>query len=361
MDSFSFRGIHLDTYGVYLAQKNTDTHIWESEYKTNDDSVDSQDGGVWHSNTVEPKVFDLDCYFEDISEFQLTSIMYLFNREGEGTLRFDERPWLKYIARSVKKPDIEKYVVANARYSGKITFHLKAYCPFAESSAFTLDEISMYEGLENLVKDTTCLMPLSRMPITPVTTAGAPRTGQFIYSVHHAGNAKANTVIKVAGDVGDGVVIYNPLTKQTCKIIGLTKALTTNVGKWLEIYSNTGECFLTDGANKTQAWNHHDRGYIQLKEHPLMRRDILISFSGNEATASVDAFTEDDVGKHIFIGDKWASIVMVNTSKKVTINPPASSTGSNLTDIVQLNDILITPVSVMSLTKFNIEYSHTFT
>lgn len=361
MRSFSYGGIHLSSYGIYLAQAKTDTHIWESDYKAIDDSVDSQDGGVWHGSSVGPKAFNLDCFFEEISEYQLTSFMHLFNQSQEGSLVFDERPWLSYKARAVKAPEIEKYIIGGGRYSGRVKVYLKAYYPFASSTANTLDDTAIYGALQSVARDTTCLISAARMPSQPVPSAGSPQVTEFLYPVHNAGNAKADTIIRIAGDVSEGVVISNPLTNQICKVIGLTKALTTNVDKWLEINSRTGECFITDGMNRSPGWQYHDKGYIQLSGHSPILRDIPISYSGNTVTTSYDVFSQNDTGKSVFIDDKWATIVMVNNARSVVVNPPASSSGTGSTDIIRLNSIHINPLSLMSLSKFEVIYKHTFT
>lgn len=360
MSSFSYGGIHLSSYGIHLAQKKTDNHIWESDYRIIEDSVDSQDGGVWHGSSVGPKAFNLDCYFEDINEYQLTSFMHLFSRSQEGELVFDERPWLSYRARAVKTPEIEKYAIGG-RYSGRVRVYLKAYYPFATSTASTLDDTAIYGALQSLAKDTTCLIPAARMPSPPVTTAGSPQVTEFIYPIHNAGNAKADTIIRIAGDVSEGVIISNPSTNQICKVIGLTKALTTNVNKWLEIHSKTGECFITDGANRSPGWQYHDKGYIQLSGHSPILRDIPISYSGNTVTTSYDVFSQNDIGKSVFIDGKWATIVTINNTRSVVVNPPASSSGTGSTEIIHLNKIHIDPLSLMSLSKFEVIYKHTFT
>ena len=215
--------------------------------------------------------------------------------------------------------------------------------------------------MQNIAKDTTCLISAARMPSPPVPTAGSPQVAQFVYPVHNAGNAKADTIIRIAGNVSEGVIISNPLTSQSCKVIGLTKALTTNANKWLEIHSKTGECFITDGVNQSPGWQYHDKGYIQLSGHSPILRDVAITFSGNTVTASYDVFLQSDIGKNVFVDGKWATIVTVNNARNVVINPPASSSGAGSTDIIQLNNIHITPMSLMSLSKIEVVHRHTFT
>ena len=197
--------------------------------------------------------------------------------------------------------------------------------------------------------------------MSPVVSQAVPKTVQFSYLTHNAGNAKADTVIRIAGDVGSGVIVSNPLTGHECKIIGLTKAITTDVGKWLELDSRTGDCYLTNGNAKSPGWRYHDKGYIQLKGKAPIRRDIPISYTGNTVTSASDVFSQQDKGKWVFVDGKWACIMVVNGPRNVTVNPPASASGSGLTEMLELNELLVTPVSSMSLTKFEVTHQHTFT
>jgi len=71
---FSFKGMHIKTYDVFYAPERQDWHIWDNSFKVIEKSVDSQDGGQWYGSTIQPKEFELRCYFEEISEFKLAAI-----------------------------------------------------------------------------------------------------------------------------------------------------------------------------------------------------------------------------------------------------------------------------------------------
>lgn len=79
----------------------------------------------------------------------------------------------------------------------------------------------------------TGILPAEMMPVVP-TAAG----GSFL--MYNPGTERAQTVIRIAGDVGDGVVIRNLTTGQRCKIINL-KPGSLLEGACLELDSAMGQ------------------------------------------------------------------------------------------------------------------------
>ena len=215
---FSFRGVHISNFGVHYVPERKDWHIWEHNYKTSESSGDGHDGAQWDGNTVEPKEFVLRLYYEEIPERWLSAAISLFERTGSGELIFDERPWLVYIARPFKAVVVEKYPHGDGVFNGFITVSLKAYYPFALSSFNTLDDNVEYPHLHERLMATSALLPANRMPVNATGT----KTAQFTYNAYNGGTARADTIIKIAGNVGAGIDIYNMLTKQWCRVIGLT-------------------------------------------------------------------------------------------------------------------------------------------
>lgn len=361
MRDFSFSGINISHFGVHYAPDRPDWHIWDDDYSVVNKTVDSQDGGQWYGSSVRPKEFNLRCYFEDITEFQLAFIIGLFERNRFGDLIFDERPWLVYKARITKRPNIVKYPTPSGRYSGVITVYLTAYYPFAKSNIHVLEDNEDYLGLSDRLKNTTGILYRDRTPKVQDISESSRAIGQFEFYLLNGGNAKADTVIRIAGDVGEGVVIHNATLGRSCKVTGLTEANTSSEGKWLEIYSQTGECFITNGNSRQNGWAHHDAGYIQLAHTGIIRRGIGLKFEGNTIKADIDVFIPSDTGKHIWAESGWVQIVSVTDARTITVDPPAPVNGIGSGDIVLLNKIVVTPLSTMSLTKFEVDYYHTFT
>lgn len=355
VSDFTYRGIHIGSLGVHYVPERKDWHIWESDYKTSDTTNEAQDGGQWDGFTVEPKEFNLRLYFTEITEHQLTNAISLFEKGANGELIFDERPWLVYKARVVKKVDVEKYPAGNGNLSGFLTVHLTAYYPYALCLYNTLNDNSD-PLLAQKLKDTTALLDSSKMP----TNTTGNKTAQFIYNAYNGGNAWADTVIKIAGDVGTGVDIYNMQTGQYCRVVKLTTANSTTAGKWLEIYSRTGECWLTNGSVKSNGYVYHDRGYIQLKHGTPLLRDISMTYNTNTLSTLNDTFMPTDVGRYLNIGGTWHEIMSVTNSKTAVINPPKTGSGTISADMTNVNRLVVTPLSTMNLTRFEVVSKHTF-
>lgn len=351
---FSFKGINISEYGLHYAPEHEDWHIWDSDYKVFDKEVDSQDGGHWYGSKVEPKKFNLRCYFEEITESELNAALTLFRKDAGGKLIFDERPWMAYQARMVDKNVIDKYPV-NGGYSGTVMLKMVAHYPFAVSDYRYLSELGGFADMTETILGTTGFVDEASLPSIPPT----PLTSQTTMMLYNAGNAKADTVIKIAGDVGNGIIIYNAETKQRCKVINMTQANTTAVGKHLEIRSKNGECALTDGASETRAYRYHDNGYIQLVPNGALKRSLSVTTEGNIMTSFYSVFDDDDVGKHVFIDGEWAKIMEFINPKEVALEKDVLE-GIHVVTPMRFNTITITPLSEMNLTKFEIEHRHTF-
>jgi hypothetical protein len=68
MAGFSYRGINITSFDAHWVPAREDWYIWEADFKTIDKVEDAQDGGNWYENSIDPKQFELFCYFENITE-----------------------------------------------------------------------------------------------------------------------------------------------------------------------------------------------------------------------------------------------------------------------------------------------------
>jgi hypothetical protein len=177
--------------------------------------------------------------------------------------------------------------------------------------------------------------------------------------VYNAGTAPADTVIKIAGNVGDGVLITNATTGQRCKVINVTPDVTTTVNKWVEFVSKTGECLIKDAVTTSSAYRYHDNGYINLAPSAPLKRDIAVTASGNLLASDIAVFDEGDVGKHVFVDGAFVLITGFNNARSVSLENNITD-GSYVVTPILLNVITVTPLSTMSLTTFEIDYKHTF-
>jgi len=81
--------------------------------------------------------------------------------------------------------------------------------------------------------------------------------------MYNPGTEAANTIIRLAGDVGDGMLIRNLTTGQRCRVIDLeTNSLLE--GQVLELDSHRGQTRTELGEHTEMAFPFHDEGYITL-------------------------------------------------------------------------------------------------
>lgn len=59
-------------------------HVWQSSYKAIDKKIDSLNGGNWYSTNINPKEFEIKCYFEAITKYQLETALALFKSGANG-------------------------------------------------------------------------------------------------------------------------------------------------------------------------------------------------------------------------------------------------------------------------------------
>lgn len=94
-------------------------------------------------------------------------------------------------------------------FSGTFEACFTAYDPFGKMLRATYADAPMKGELE-----ATGILPAAMMPPAPVAAGGS-------FLIYNPGTERAQTVIRVTGDAGDGVLIRNLTTGQRCKIVDL--------------------------------------------------------------------------------------------------------------------------------------------
>lgn len=351
--NFTFCGMNTADVGQTYAPDAADIFVWNTDYNTHSIEVDGHDGGYWFGTTINPKVFTLDCFFEQQSDLQLKQMEWLFSRGKTGELIFEDRPFLTYIGTVTKIKKFEIY----AGNSGKITVEITAYYPFAKMDSLSVTSYAQYgPSLVGLLKGTTGILTTAMTPDTAITS-GLNATKSFL--LYNPGDELADVRIKIAGDVGTGVSIYNNRTKQTCVITGLTKVVSGNVGKWLEVNATTGNIYLTNGETYSSGALYHDRGFIQLEGSAPIARDISVTYDGN-LVSSNGAFRSYMEGQYIYINGYWRRIDTFLSPSEIIIGYVYGGTGASLSTIAIMNYITVTPLTTMSLTQLEFVYYPTF-
>lgn len=354
-NSFSFCGIWIEEIGLEYAPDNANTYVYKpATYKSHEETWDGHDGGYYYGTTTQPKDFVLRCYYEnaDIRSGLMHDIYTLFRRGRTGKLIFSNRPWLWYNA-TVSDVDISQmYNYEN----GIVTIKLRAYYPFARSDVFFVENND-----EDQLNNSNLL---SREELVPQDTF-ENITEQTEILLYNPGTETAQVIIEMQGEAPDGFTIANAKTHKLCKFVGLTDSVTTDVDKTLVCNSINGKTYLIDSYENTEyAFLYHDKGFLDLPPSDYMIHNVNISYEEGSTyvTADTPIVFLDIAHKYIYVNDKWMEIASQISTTTLVLTKPADTTGSNLTDIIDMNKIVITPVNSdnFNLTHLKFTFNPTF-
>lgn len=169
------------------------------------------DGGLYVGNRVKARDFALDCYYEGITLDMREGLMRWLDRNTMGALIYDDKPYVYYDVRPVKRIEIKEYThreKGELLYSGTFTATFRCYDPFGKLYASSYDVACEPELIA-----TTGILPTTIMP-------PSPHVHDTMFLVYNCGTERAPLTIRLAGDVGEGLSIVNETTGQTCKITG---------------------------------------------------------------------------------------------------------------------------------------------
>lgn len=141
---------------------------------------------------------------------------------------FDHKPYAWYDVVASKRIVITLYDHADENgdklYAGTFTATFTCYEPFGH-----MFQTSYSEEIDDRTLAHTGLLPESMMPEAPSITSRS-------FLLYNPGTEAAHTFIRVAGEVGGGMLIRNLTTGQRCKIVDL-KADSLLDGQVLELDS----------------------------------------------------------------------------------------------------------------------------
>lgn len=352
---FSFCGVNIYNLGLSFAPELEDTNIFvPNGIQTHIETFDGHDGGYYYGMWREPKEFTLRCYFEEknIDRGIMTQIYGLFKPGRSGRLIFDRRPWCYYNATvtDVDVSELTNYL------NGLVTIHMKAMYPFARSDIKVNTRAEMNH---DIIMQNSAVFDKPEMDMA---TEYTNLTEQTEIKLCNQGTERAALGIAIAGDVGAGVTIANKTTGQVCKIVALSKAVTTDVNKVLLIDPINGKTVLTGPTGTSMAFMFHEKGFLSLESSYPAIRDIYADYSLGTSIHIANIFTEDAIGKYIFIDNKWRKIVSQPDRHTITVSAADTirKTWQERTTIISLNEIVITPVSTMDITSLKFIYKPTY-
>ncbi|MBR3109021.1 MAG: hypothetical protein IKH30_17825, partial [Clostridia bacterium] len=135
-------------------------------------------------------------------------------RDTWGSLVFDHKPYAVYRVVTGKRIEISLYdhedMTGQVCYSGTFTALFTCYDPFGR-----MNQTSYADTCDPRTLARTGILPAALMPPTPTVNS---RSFLLLYN---PGTEAAHTVIRLAGDVGDGLLIRNLTTGQRCRVVNL--------------------------------------------------------------------------------------------------------------------------------------------
>lgn len=347
---FSFCGIDIADLGLEYAPDNASTYVYQNDYKISEQSFDGHDGAYYYGSTVQPKVFSLRCIFEEqhINHGIVSRINQTFRKGASGKLVFAKRPWIWYTATVVSAPQLQITNYLN----GIVTLTLKAYYPYGRC-----DSVWQHEEDETIMGN-SALLSEEKTPSLELVQEENVLTGQTEIILYNGGTERAAVAIELAGNVDEGVTITNRATGEKCRFVALSKAVSTDAGKYLVSDGLNGKTILTDGRTSELAFLYHDYGFISLEPAFPIQKNVHVSYVSGSSEIICQGMA-GTTGKYIYLDNAWRKIA-ASGDESITVLPVPENTGEEETEIVTMNEITITPDSTMELTRLAFRYKPTF-
>ena len=350
---FSFCGVDIAKFGLEYVPPLDQTYVFGSApYEVHQETFDAHHGGYFYGTTVQPKDFVLKCLYQDqhIAHGTLGAIENFFRRGKTGRLVFETRDWLWYTATvvNVDLNDLRNYK------NGFVTITLRAYYPFSRYDHISISEENI---LDNYLAANSGLLSDDKTPKTSFDSV----TESMNILLYNGGSERASVAIAIAGDASEGVTISNDTTGQSAKFVAFNKENTTTANKYIVSDALNGKTVITDGTESTYGFLYHDHGFIELEPSFPIERDVHVSYDAlNEKVTVISSELGDDVvGKYIYADGEWRKIVGKDDNI-LLINSAVKKNGSELTNIVTMNEIKIELSQGAELTKLNFIYKPTF-
>ena len=351
--SFSFCGTDIEDLGLNYAPEIENTYISKpANAISHIESFDSHDGGYFYGSNFEPKEFTLRCYFEEqsIETRVLAEVYRLFKVGTSGKLIFSRNPWCYYYATVTDPIDLNLTNYLN----GSLTIHMRAMYPFARSDVLKNTRAEKYH--DQLMAN-SAVFEKDEM-IQPATYENL--TQKTTIALANQGTERAALGVAIAGDVGDGVVITNETTGQSCKFVAITKEKTSDVNKEVIIDPISGKTLLVGAGTKQLAFLYHEYGFLELESSFPAKRNLYISTLGDNRINVSNILSENHVGKYIFAAKEWRKIIAQPDTHTLEVDTDAAAGSLERTMIIPMNEITITPITTMDITSLRFIYKPTY-
>lgn len=370
LSTFTFNGVSCGEFGLRYAPDIRDMYVWRpTTSNIHSQTFDGHHGGYFYGATKKPKEIVLRMFFEEskITEGILSQVESFYRVGATGKLVLGRRPWVYYNATITSYDDTQ----LTNKFNGMITIRMQCFYPFGRCEFLNLDPNDPYYddivANSNMVVNMTNAFPIEYTNLTAETQL----------HVMNPGNETADVAIEIAGDVGQGVLIENRTTRQTCKIVAMSAAETTQAGKYYVCDSLNGYCYLTNGTDKEIKYLWHDRGFIQIQPARTIARNLvgevatLVTPSEERDVIHSHSMPDNLVGKYAILRTLGAtpphknhSAYLVNYQndlKDITVQGLQLNNGTRYEmKFIETDDIWIKPITTMSIDRLKFVYSPTF-
>lgn len=248
---FTYNGTASSTYNVEYIPDASDRWFEGQEWDVYDTDVAWKPGGYYYGNAVKPKVFELKCYYEEITVKQREDIRKWLHRNTQGTLMFDDMPFVYWKVRPTRVISGARYLDNNGKYSGTFTVTFTAYEPFG----YLTRKYNTSSDNDN-ANDYCDLIAQSSMPAAPTTSS---RT----FNIYNPGREVCGLSIKLSGTVSNPIEFINTTNTTRC----ILQSLPAN-NLMLDINGDTGKIksyVYGQESNYEYGYVYHDRGFIRLE------------------------------------------------------------------------------------------------
>lgn len=357
MAGFSYGGRNIGSFGeIHYIPDASERGEYALPFKVDEEEINGHDGAYYYGCHVEPRTFNLRCYYEGLSQRNKEEILQYFNRFTYAQLIFDDRPYAYYLARPYTRVTMEDYRVITeyngvTSYYGLLTIPLRAYSPYGHLIAASMINMAGRVGTAlvgtaiigdaSLPADNeTLILPENMMPSNTFTTSGGT------YLIYNPGTERTPLNIKLAGTATSGL-ITNLRNGQSCGV----KDLASSGSSYLEIDSETGRVLYGGALN----FEKHDYGYIWLEPCTPYAKDIKVLYTNSSKTIiSQGAFTMMMIGQYVYLNGGWRKIASVTDVNTATLTTNMTAGGTETTNVVTMNELQFTG---FDLTSVELSYS----
>lgn len=351
-NGFSFCGTHIEQLGLHYVPDSSATYVHNfGEVSLQQQTFDGHHGGYFYGTTVKPKTFELRCYFENsrIDGGIFDDMLSKFAIGKSGKLIFDNRPWLWYAA-TVTSVDTSNLINA---WNGFVTISFKCYYPFGRCP---YKYLSADTPFQDAVLNRTMLNQ-ELTPPTEIITQDTNIDSEYTFLLYNPGTCITSTIMKLSGNAGKGITIYNKTTGQSCKFVSFS----TSNDDYIVCDSMNGKVLQKKNGQIKINQVYHSRGYIDLAPASTVMRDVYVSGQANTNMLITFVNVPDDcIGKYINIQGEWIKITDVVGQHFIMLEKNLSQEFQDTVIIAQMNQLVITLEDGAQLTHLSFDYYPAF-